>query len=344
MVIDLENKRESTSSGENTVAMLSREIFPIVPNRLREILGELPHDVLIHIEEIRLRQGKPLLLGLNGKDAFVTPLGKPTDVPEFGYVVTDQDLMKTVQLISGSSIYAFEEEIKNGFITIRGGHRVGISGKALIDRGKVRTIKYITGLNLRIARELPGVADRVIPYLIDPVSGDFLHTIIISPPRCGKTTLLRDVVRQLSTGITRLDFRGCAVGVVDERSEIAGCFNGVPQKDVGLRTDVLDGCPKAEGMMMLIRAMGPQVIATDEIGSPEDARALEEALNAGIKVLATAHGKNLEELIKRPVLKEIMEQEIFQRIVVLGRSKGVGTVEDILDGQKKSFLELKNHD
>jgi len=262
---------------------------------------------------------------------MVTEQGQPTTVAEFGYVVTDKDLMRAVQLISGSSIYAFEEEIKNGFITIKGGHRVGISGKVTTDRGRVKTIKHITSLNIRIAREITGAADRVMPYLINPVTKKFHHTLIISPPRCGKTTLIRDVIRQVSKGIPALDFKGCTVGVVDERSEIAGCYYGVPQKDVGFRTDVLDACPKAEGMMMMIRAMGPQVIATDEIGREQDAAALEEALNAGITVLTTAHGKDWEEIAQRPVLRYIIEQGIFERMVTLGRSKGAGTVEDIID-------------
>lgn len=329
---------DSSLPGTMTADVINREILPVLPNQIRETFSGLPVEVLLQLEEIRLRQGKPLILGLNGSDTFVSPSGKPIKAQELGVIVTDRDLCKSVQLISGSSIYAFEEEIKNGFITIRGGHRVGITGKVVVDRGRVRTIKYISGINIRVAREIPGVADKVMPYLIDPVSKEFCHTLIISPPRCGKTTLARDIIRQLSNGITTLGFHGCAVGVVDERSEIAGCFNGLPQKDVGIRSDVLDGCPKAEGMMMLIRAMAPQVIATDEIGRQEDADALEEALNAGIKVLTTAHGASPEEIMQRPVLNEIMKKGIFQRMIVLGRSNGVGTVEKIVDCQKTKSL------
>ncbi len=331
MAVDMKDRKKCTKTVESVICMISRDILPILPGKIREMVIELPGEMLEQIEEIRLRQGRPLMVSLTRQDAIVSSSGQPTTVPEFGYIVTDQDLARAVQLISGSSIYAFEEEIRNGFLTIRGGHRVGISGKVIVDRGKVKTIKHITGLNIRVARQVLGVADRVLPYLLDPVTKEFHHTLIISPPRCGKTTLLRDLIRQLSTGIANLDFKGCTIGVVDERSEIAGCFNGVPQKDVGLRTDVIDGCPKAEGIMMLIRAMGPQLIATDEIGRQEDAGALEEALNAGIKVLTTAHGANREEIAQRPVLRYIIEQNIFARLVILGRSRGVGTVEDILD-------------
>ncbi|WP_418792349.1 stage III sporulation protein AA [Phosphitispora sp. TUW77] len=317
--------------GDSMVCMISRDILPALPNKIREIIVELPGEILNQIEEIRLRYGKPLIIGLTREDVMVTSLGQVTTVPEFAYMVTDQDMKRTVQLISGSSIYAFEEELKNGFITIRGGHRVGISGKVVVDRGKVKTIKYINGLNIRVAREVAGAADTVLPYLVDPVSGEFSHTLIISPPRCGKTTLLRDIVRQVSSGIPKLNFKGVPVGVVDERSEIAGCYHGIPQKDIGNRTDVLDGCPKAEGMMMLIRAMGPRIIAADEIGRQEDAAALEEALNGGIKVLTTAHGSGREEISQRPVLRYIIEQRIFERLIILGRSRGVGTIEDIID-------------
>ncbi|PKM81360.1 MAG: stage III sporulation protein AA [Firmicutes bacterium HGW-Firmicutes-14] len=321
---------------------MSRDILPVLPNRIREMVTELPGDILDQVEEIRLRQGKPLLVGLNDRDVIVTPLGQMTTVPEFGYTVTDKDLMRALQLISSSSVYAFEEEIRNGFITVRGGHRVGISGKVIVDKGRVRTFKYITGLNIRVAREITGVADRVVSYLLNAETGDVYHTLIISPPRCGKTTLLRDIIRQLSCGIPKLGFGGCTVGVVDERSEIAGCYYGVPQKDVGIRTDVLDGCPKAEGMMMLIRSMGPALIAADEIGKPEDATAVEEALNAGIKLLTTAHGKDREEIAQRPVLKYIIEQGIFERLIILGRSRGVGTVEDIIDCKNSGSLIYNN--
>lgn len=312
-----------------------QEILETVPTNIRAIIARVPYDLLIQIEEIRLRQNLPLMIGLNDGDFFLTKEGMPTNNRAEAYQVTGEDLRKAAHLVSGSSLYAVEEEIKNGFITIPGGHRVGLAGKVILDKGKVRTIKHITGINIRIAREVRGAANNIMPYLIDPVVKEFHHTMIISPPRCGKTTLLRDIVRQLSSGIPALQFRGVSVGIVDERSEIAGCYRGVPQKDVGFRTDVLDGCPKAEGMMMLVRSMSPKVVATDEIGRQEDIVALEEVLNAGIKILTTVHGANLKELMLRPTLRYLMEQRIFERYIILSRSRGVGTVEDILEGKTK---------
>jgi len=153
--------------------------------------------------------------------------------------------------------------------------------------------------------------------------------------------MLRDLIRQISSGIPRLGFPGLTVGLVDERSEIAGCYRGIPQRDVGIRTDVLDGCPKAIGMMMLLRSMSPQVIATDEIGRREDVDALEEVLNAGVKILTTAHGSSLADLSERPVLSNLIRSKIFERFVILGRSRGVGTIEDIIDGKSYRSLGVK---
>jgi stage III sporulation protein AA len=195
--------------------------------------------------------------------------------------------------------------------------------------GRIRTLKPVASLNIRIAREVPGAADALLPQLVR--GGRFLSTLLISPPQAGKTTMLRDLVRQLSTGVPRLRLPGLKVGLVDERSEVAGCYLGVPQRDVGPRTDVLDGCPKAEGLMLLIRSLSPQVVAADEVGRPEDAQALMEALHAGVAVLATAHGSCLADVRRRPAMAELLRAGAFERAVLLGRSRGPGTVEAVTD-------------
>lgn len=309
-----------------------KEILPVLPSPLRRMIGRLPPEVLEKLEEIRLRQDRPLALGLVSKDAFLSPQGNLIYNPEQAYRVSADDLERTLQLISGSSFYALEEELRNGYITLPGGHRVGLTGRAVVEGGRVKTLKYISSLNIRISRDAPGLATPLLPHLIDRRSGNIYHTLLFSPPRCGKTTLLRDIIRQLSNGVPELGLPGLTVGVVDERSELAGCHRGVPQRDVGVRTDVLDGCPKAQGMLMLLRAMAPQVIATDEIGSKEDVVALEELFNAGVRVLVTVHGSSLAELADRPALNYLINLKVIQRFVLLGRSRGVGTVEDIYDG------------
>lgn len=313
--------------------IIKQEILPVLPLNIRQIMLIVPIDILDQLEEIRLREGRPLILSLGDGDMFLSSTGQLTPNVYEAYRVTTEDIAKTLHLISKSSIYALEEELKKGFITLKGGHRVGITGKIVMDNGQVKTMKYFSGFNIRIAREVVGVADKVLPYLINPVRDSFYHTLIISPPQCGKTTLLRDIIRQLSNGRPKTKFRGVNIGVVDERSEIAGCYHGIPQKDIGIRTDVLDSCPKAEGMIMLIRAMSPRIIATDEIGREEDINALGEALNAGITVLTTVHGRDLAEISKRPLMKNLLAQQIFERYIILGRSKGVGTLEDVIDGQ-----------
>lgn len=299
---------------------------------VQQALLALPTQLYCAVEEIRLRQDRPLMVNLSGGEGFVTPTGQLVKVPSEGYSVTSEDLLKTLHLLTNSSLYALEEELRRGFITIPGGHRVGIVGKAVVEHGAIRTIKQVNALNFRIARQMINVSEKLLPYVYNYKTQNLFHTLIISPPCCGKTTLLRDLIRQVSYGQPQYKVAGLGVGLVDERSEVAGCYQGKPQLDVGPRTDVLDGCPKAEGMMLLIRSMNPKVIAVDEIGSKEDIVALEEALNAGIKIVATVHGASVEEIIRRPNFRYIIQNKIFERIIVLERRSSPGIVKTVLDG------------
>ena len=305
---------------------------------IRNILKKIPRDTWAKVEEIRLRQNRPLMLVLAQGDCFLGPQGGMASSAPGAYIVTGDDMTRTLELMSGCSIYSFAEELRQGFLTLEGGHRVGLTGRVVQEKGRVRLLKHVTGMNIRLARELPGVGDKAIPYLLDKKRNTIFHSLIVSPPLGGKTTLLRDLIRQISWGIPSLGFSGLKVGVVDERSEIAACSAGVPQVDLGPRTDILDGCPKAEGMMMLVRSMSPQVIATDELGHGEDAEAIGEALHAGVKVLATAHGHSLDSLRRRPSLAHILAGGIFQRILFLGFSLGVGTLEAVYDGETNTSL------
>ncbi len=318
-----------------------REVLAVLPQNLRVMISSQPDEKLIGLEEIRLRRDRPLILATGSGRLFFDDRGRAREACPAPYIVTAEDMDRALQLVSGSSMYALEEEIKNGFVTIPGGHRVGITGRAVLEGGKVKTIKYISCMNIRLSREVPGAADSFIPHIIRQEGGTVLHTMIFSPPGCGKTTILRDAVRQISSGIPSLGFKGVNVGVVDERSELAGCYRGVPTMDVGINTDVLDGCPKAEGMLMLLRSMSPRVIATDEIGRRDDVLALEEVLNAGVKMIFTVHGSSLEELSARPALNYLLKLGIVERFVKLGRSQGVGTVESIFDGSSFSVAEVE---
>lgn len=303
----------------------------LIPSGLRTMVEAAFLNGAADIEEIRLRVQRPILLRLGQIEVTIDGQGGLTTDLTQGYIVKGIDLDKAVEAVSQCSLYAWEDEFRNGYITIPGGHRVGITGRTVLDKGRVKTIKDISGLNYRIGREITGCADQLLPYVIK--EGKVLHTLIISPPQCGKTTMLRDIVRQLSDGVKQLRFPGVNVSLIDERSELAGMFQGQPQFDVGLRTDVLDGCPKAQGMMMMIRSMSPVVIATDEIGRFEDAEALYQALQAGVSVITTVHGGDYGEIEKRPVLKELLDLKFFDRLVFLSRKKGVGTLDTILSGK-----------
>ncbi|MDI3279783.1 MAG: stage III sporulation protein AA [Bacillota bacterium] len=306
-----------------------KSIWPYLAPRLREPLKLLPLAVWERLEEIRLRCRRPLSICGAGWQSWVGEGGEPTSEPGRALVVEQEDIARTVELITCHSLYAWEEELSGGFITLPGGHRVGLVGRALVERGAVRGLKQFSGLNFRLARQVVGAADPILPLILDEQTGLPVSTLIVSPPRCGKTTILRDLARQLSDGAPALRGARFQVGIVDERSELAGCVGGVPQWDVGLQTDVLDGCPKAQGIMMLLRGMSPEVIVTDELGREEDADAVAEAAAAGVVVLASAHAGDLEDLRRRPSLHRLLTGGAFRRAVVLSRRRGPGTVEKV---------------
>lgn len=284
------------------------------------------------LQEIRLRTGQPVLLHTEGRELFLREDGSLVQDSRQAYRMDGKELAHIMEHICHYSPYAFEEEIRQGFLTVAGGHRIGVAGQAVLEKdGSVRTIKNISFLNIRIAHQIKGAADGVLPSLYG--KSGLRNTLIISPPGCGKTTLLRDLIRQVSDGNSF--WQGMTVGVVDERSELAGSFLGVPQNDMGIRTDVLDGCPKAVGMFLLLRSMAPEVLAIDELGNAEELAELERASACGCKVLATAHGDCVEEVALRfGKDREFLERR-FERILLLGKPKGKCVVRQILEGGRK---------
>lgn len=289
------------------------------------------------LQEIRLRVNQPVTVLINDQEWFLTQKGGLTEDVSYAAYSSEKELEAVLAHICQYSIYAFADEIRQGFITIQGGHRVGLAGQAIMENdSSIRNIKYIRYLNIRIAHEIKGVSDALLPSLYDD-RGVFYNTLLISPPGCGKTTMLRDLVRNVSNGNPY--GKGMNVSVVDERSEIAGSYLGVAQNDVGIRTDVLDGCPKREGMMMLIRTMAPQVLAVDELGGDGDIQALQMASGCGCKLLATVHGSSLEEIRHKKYMCNVILDRLFERYLVLTRKNGCCEVEGIYDEDGEKCLK-----
>jgi len=308
---------------------------------LRDILIKIPNQYKNKIEEIRLRNGRPLAISYEGKDYFISSDGSVSNNTNNSFIVNEEHINSTFQLISNYSPYAYVEEIKKGYVTISGGHRVGIGGKVVYGPNGIENIKNISSLNIRVGREKIGISDNVISYLMEGTNM-FYNSLIVSPPQCGKTTLLRDIIRNLSNGIK--GSKGFKISIIDERSELAGMYRGIPQNDVGIRTDILDGCLKYDGIMMAIRALSPDIIGVDEIGSKKDVEAIHEALRAGIKLISTIHGSNLKEIMEKRSMEELFREKIFQRFIILDRSRGVGTIREIIDGQNLKPIHIEKRE
>ncbi|MDN4074709.1 stage III sporulation protein AA [Fictibacillus terranigra] len=308
-------------------------VMAVLPEAVCELIKKYPKERIGQLEEIRFRLQRPLELIINGQPEY----------PSCGsgyYLVRPEDGVQLINKLSRYSLYALEEELKRGYITIKGGHRVGLAGKVITEKGEVKAIRDIGSYNIRIAREKIGSADPFLPSLYE--NRRWLNTLIVGAPQTGKTTLLRDLARAVSTGCPEKKIPSSKVGIVDERSEIAGSVKGIPQFVLGQRVDVLDACPKAEGMMMMIRSMSPEVLIADEIGRKEDAEAILEAMNAGVGMMMTVHGHSLEEALRRPAISPLAEMKLFDRYIELTRTGKPGTVRGIYDAnQKRITAELK---
>jgi stage III sporulation protein AA len=318
----------------------------ILPPQLKRMIELLSPEIKARLEEIRIRQHKPLEICSQQTYFFVTANAELTSHEKKAYCPTVDDCRLLLELLTHHSIYSFEEELKRGFITIRGGHRIGLAGRTVLEKSEVKFIRDVGSFNIRIAREMHDVGQQILPKLHNIEQDRIYSTLIVSLPQQGKTTLLRDLARIMSQGKGLLHShaypviqRGFKVGIVDERSEIAACVKGVPSFDVGSRTDVMDACPKAEGIMMLIRSMSPEVIIVDEIGKAEDARAIREALFAGISVIASAHGAHFDDVCKRPALNELFKEQSFERFIFIKRNQNSQVYYHIFSADGKRILD-----
>lgn len=293
----------------------------MLPEPVRSILTEsgiMEKD----LREIRFRTGRGLMVETAEGEFLLDKKGRQVFSEGEAYCVSETDIKSALELLTGYSVYAFEEEMRQGYFTVEGGHRIGVAGRAVVENGRVQRLGYISFLNFRVAHACMGCSEELFRRLYG--DGQYYHTLLFAPAGCGKTTFLRDLIRLLSNA-------GLRVGVADERSELAACHYGVPQHDLGLRTDVMDGCPKAEAMGMLLRSMTPQILVADEIGMEADVFAIRAAAGCGCKVVASAHGGSFEDLIRNPVLRTLWEERRFERYICLekrGNSFGVKEIYD----------------
>lgn len=302
-------------------------VLRFFPGELRAVLDGIPKEVSARIIELRFRANQPLEVNFGASDFWMKENGEITSQAVQGLIVSPGLLKKVIGSITTGSFYALEEEIANGYLALPGGHRVGFCGRIVFHGEQVKFMRNISSLNFRIAKEIRGIARPLLPSLWR--EGRILKTLIIGPPSSGKTTLLREIIRELSSGVTGLGIPAIHIGIVDERSEIAGSYQGIAQLDVGPHTDVLDGCPKSTGVYLLLRSMNPQLIATDEIGRQEDIAMIEDIINAGVSFIATAHARDATEAMRRPGIKKILDSGAVEQLVVLSNRRGIGTVESV---------------
>lgn len=299
------------------MSKIYEEILSFFPDSLNEIKN-LENDLIWNsAEEIRIRIGRPIAIRLLNDEIFI------------GTNINMEDMLRIIENFCNNSIYSVQNEINNGYITLKGGHRVGISGTSIFENNEVKNIKFISSLNIRIAREVKGSSENILKKILR--NDKFENTLIVSPPGCGKTTILRDMIRNLSNGFD--SFRGNNISLVDERSEIAAMYKGIPQNDVGIRTDVMCNCIKSIGIKMMIRSMGPQIIATDEIGGEKDFISINDAVYSGVKLLLTAHGNDIED-----VKKFFIENYMFKNIIVLTKKNKPGEVKKIYKLEDKEYV------
>ena len=300
---------------------------------LRAVTRVLSRDICYNInentiEEIRIRVDRPVILKY--------PEGKE-DILD--HVVTQNEILNILQSLCNNSIYSYQSQICDGYITLQGGHRVGITGNVAMKDGKITNVNYVSSLNFRIAREIIGASDEILKEVITRKSNsasqnnyrnsnidnndisnlEINNTLIVSRPGCGKTTVLRDLVRNISN-------KGFTVSLIDERGEIASMYKGIPQNDIGLRTDVMDNVTKSLGMKIAVRTMAPQVIVADEIGTEGDLEAINYGICSGVKGIFTAHGSDISELRQNETLNKLYEEKLFKRIIFLENRGKMGKV------------------
>ena len=282
---------------------------------IRTALIKIPDKIKNNIQEICIRINSSIIIFTQNKSYFVGKNGEITPEDPKSLLISQNDILETMKILCNFSIYSYQNQIKEGFITLKGGHRVGISGTAVINNNEIINISDISSINFRISREVLGCSDRIFDKFGLNIGG----TLIIGPPSSGKTTILRDMARRLSTSFEADKL--IKVSIIDERREIAASYQGVPQQDIGF-SDVLSGFPKAEGIIRAIRTLSPKIIICDEIGGVEDAEAIKKSLNSGVGIIASIHAKSTDEMANSFRIKNILSSGAIKRAVLLDSNPG----------------------
>lgn len=288
--------------------------------RLQNVLLKIPNNIKSQVQEIHIRTNKPIVLYCGSKTYYLTASNQIVShwFSDNMLIVTQSDILETFQNICCYSVYTKQSEIINGFITLKGGHRAGICGTAFYNGENITSIRDITSINIRVARELKGVSESILNR-IDITKGGVL---ICGVPSCGKTTILRDMARLLSTE------NNLKVCVIDERGELGGTYSGVVQNDLGL-CDILDGYKKKDGIFHALRCMSPNVIICDEIGSENEVEGIKECLNSGVTVIASVHCYNIDEFITKPQTRNLISTNAFEYIVFLSSREAPGIMKEL---------------
>lgn len=291
-------------------------------DRLYKAVYKLPNELKAKVQEIRVRAEKPLALSVGNDTLFVDNKFTLSENYENSLVASMEDIVTTFQNICCYSVYSHQNEIKNGFVTMGSGHRVGICGTAVSIHGEINSVRDISSLNIRIAREIPNASEELLRR-VGKLDGGLL---IVGMPCSGKTTILRDLARRISLGI---DCRIMRTSVVDERSELSGTYAGISKNDLGL-ADILNGYSKADGIMQALRTLSPEAIICDEIGASSDMQAIEQGVNAGVSIIATIHAESYHELLSRNQGKALIGTGAFKMIVILDSRENVGKIKELI--------------
>ncbi|MBC8569610.1 stage III sporulation protein AA [Zongyangia hominis] len=308
----------------------------VLPARIRALLLALPPQEKRQIREIRIRAGLPIHLCTGKGHFFLAASGLLTGQPSDDALVVDRPLLtECFRTVCGYSVHAHQEDLRRGFITLPGGHRVGICGTCVCEAGEIAGVRDISSLNIRVAREVTGAAGPLVQALGGRVGG----TLLAGVPGCGKTTVLRDLARQLGDGSLGQIFK---TTVIDERGELAAMSGGVPQNNLGYCCDVLSGYPKGDAILQAIRTLSPDYILCDEIGDERDAAGLMASVYAGVTMIATVHAGSMEELFSRTAIRPLVDSGAFSTLCFLGDASQPGRVHSIYQAGEKDAENLRN--